>query len=253
MKYQKFLNGEIPNINEAIELSKKFDIPIHPNYTFYFNELSSLEFIEFLKIFKKINFENFSLINEGNFKRYLEIVGVPHRIKSIENKILFDEEVFLSLILNFGSDIKDYKKYINNFIDKLIILVEKNLDKKTYDLINLNSKFKFVDKGGTYIGCRMGRPEKAKPRDLFKVDGKKLKAHGIFPCGYEGGRFLNIIEAYKKFGKITSDFEIFFDEEKNYEGIYRNEGKDIFFDRYDSNKKSLELKKDYVKFKKKNY
>ena len=249
MDYENFIKGEIPTIFESIKLSKKFNIPIHPNYTFYLNELSPTEFLIFLNYFEKIDIKKFEISNKKKLKRYFELLGVPHKLDNVKNIIIFKKDIFLSLCLNIGFDILNSLIDLKKYIKKLILLISKNLDKTIYEIINLNSSFKFVDKSGTYIGCRMGRPEKAKIRDEFKVDGKKLKAHGIFPASVECGRFLNIIEAYKKFGKLTSTFEIFKNEKTQEEEIYKNRGENIYFEKYNSDLISKEEKENYVKYK----
>ncbi len=48
-------------------------------------------------------------------------------------------------------------------------------------LIKQCSKLRIMDGAGTRIGCRMGRPEKAAPREM------KPAAHAIFPLGTMGG------------------------------------------------------------------
>ena len=58
------------------------------------------------------------------------------------------------------------------------------------------------DKSGTFIGARMGRPEKAKQR---KLTGSP---QALFPVGEEGGRLRSFLQAIKG-GKIRSLFSLY--------------------------------------------
>mgnify|MGYP000229918722 CR=1 FL=1 len=53
---------------------------------------------------------------------------------------------------------------------------------KILDFLKKSSKITIRDKSGTFIGARMGRPEKSK---LRKLTGSP---HVLFPVGEEGGR-----------------------------------------------------------------
>jgi DNA polymerase II large subunit len=77
----------------------------------------------------------------------------------------------------------------------------------------LNKKFPIMDKIGTVIGARMGRPEKAKMR---KLTGSP---HVLFPVGEEGGRLRSFQTAMEK-GTIKNNFPIY-EDEKGEETIYR--------------------------------
>ena len=70
------------------------------------------------------------------------------------------------------------------------------------DIINGLSEVKIKDKSGTFIGTRMGRPEKAK---LRKLTGSP---HVLFPVGEEGGRLRSFQAAYEV-GGIAGEFPNF--------------------------------------------
>jgi len=65
-----------------------------------------------------------------------------------------------------------------------------------------SADWKLRDKSGTFIGTRMGRPEKAKQRELTG------SPHVLFPVGDEGGRLRSFQSALEK-GKVTSDFPFY--------------------------------------------
>jgi DNA polymerase II large subunit len=80
----------IPSPEEAINISRDYDIPLHPSYLDFWNNIS----LEDLSILRNILIENFSgsdqritLNYEKLIKEILEKAIIPHKIK--ENKIIF--------------------------------------------------------------------------------------------------------------------------------------------------------------------
>ena len=71
------------------------------------------------------------------------------------------------------------------------------------DIINSISEIKLRDKSGTFIGARMGRPEKAKVR---KLDGEP---HTLFPIGKEGGKMRSFQSAMES-GLVGAEFPIYY-------------------------------------------
>ena len=109
------------------------------------------------------NYLKTEMFSDSSNKRLLELIGCPHTIK--DNKIILTKLNQNILNAQFRTDIK------------------------------------FRDKFGTSIGARMGRPEKAKMRDM------KGSPNFLFPVGNEGGRLRSFNEAIKV-GHVTADFPI---------------------------------------------
>ncbi len=223
------LGGEVKdyfNVSflEAVELSKKFNIPLHPKFIFYWNEISKEQFLgllEWLKnsqINEKIIFP-YTKKDQDKFKvgkRALELLGIGHDV--IDENVILSKENSLALLANLGIEIKEgeLKEKIEDFNKKLFL---ENLEnKKTLEVINNFSEFKIKDKSGDFIGSRMGRPEKAKLRKLIG------SPNVLFSVGKEGGR-LRSIQAALEVGKIRSQFPIFYCEKCKKESIY---GKCVF-------------------------
>ncbi len=160
---------------EAIELSERYSIPLHPRYTFFWKEISKDEFTKLFDWFQRADF-----LVEEPAKRILEVLGCPHRVK--DNKVIFDEDE--ATILGYVLNSKEFRG-MNGL-----------------ECANSVSKILIRDKSGTFIGARMGRPEKAKIRKL------KGSPHGLFPVGSEGGRLRSLNEAVTK-GTVTADFPIY--------------------------------------------
>ena len=83
--------------------------------------------------------------------------------------------------------------------DNIISAVANNPGKSTIEILNGIALMTIRDRAGTFIGGRMGRPEKAKMREL------KGSPHCLFPIGDEGGVFRSFQAANEK-GIVTSHF-----------------------------------------------
>jgi len=81
------------------------------------------------------------------------------------------------------------------------------------EIINNLCKLKIKDKAGTFIGARMGRPEKAK---LRKLTGSP---NVLFPVGEEGGR-LRSFQAALDVGTVRGEFPDFYCGKCERETIY---------------------------------
>ncbi len=81
-------------------------------------------------------------------------------------------------------------------------------------IVNLMSSFMIMDKAGTFIGARMGRPEKAKERKM------KGQPNVLFPVGEQGGR-MRSVNAALQVGYIKADFPLYYCETCGKETIYR--------------------------------
>ena len=204
------------SFEKAEELSRLFEIPLHPDYIFYWTQISKGELLGLVDWIKNSRINEklilpFNKTEQEKFeagKRALELLGVNHEV-TIENVIL-DEENSKALLSNLGLDFNLEKEVlISDFIDK-----EKfDLGLPVLDIINSVSKYLIKDKAGDFIGARMGRPEKAKLRKL--VGSPNI----LFPIGSEGGR-LRSVQAACDVGKVRSTFPLFYCETCKKETIY---------------------------------
>ncbi len=192
-----------PSASDALAVSKYFDIPLHPYHTPYFSQITIIEFTELLAwlataqlVFDGTNLSRI-ILKPSPAKRHLEILGVPHLLVT-ENVVIEDDEAqILFAILRLGEE-------------GIAIPVAES----AFDAVVAFSPIRLRDKAGTFIGSRMGRPEKAKMRKL------KGSPQTLFPIGEEGGR-LRSFQAALGEGKVTSFFPLFFCPACNRETIYR--------------------------------
>ena len=220
---EKFLKNpliEKPNLDEAIAISKKYQIDLHPLYLYYWNELSASELIEFLEYLKEnliIENEKSSISNLDK-KREFEIIGIEHTIKN-ETSLQINEDNTSKMLVNIG--IIDYKSFtpkdLAKQIKKITNYAENNLSKTPVEIINECNEIGIRDKAGTYIGARMGRPEKAKMRKQFNSE---TRSHALFPVGKAGGRTKNLVDVFKKEGEVEEHFRVYVDADNGEETIY---------------------------------
>ena len=163
-----------------INLCEKLGIPWHPRYTYYWKNVSAKEAVRLSEYILKTNSDGV-LPWEGDIKEILEKLLVPHQVKG--DKIVLQKEDMLVL------------KKVSEYIEKT------NLDKEKLEEINgldlLRSLgLRIYDRYTIFIGARMGRPEKAKERQM------KPAVHVLFPMGEAGKQtrsIMRMLEKKKKF------------------------------------------------------
>jgi DNA polymerase II large subunit len=204
--------------DEAIKISEKYGIPLHPRWIYYWKEIDYPHFLALIdwlghgKLNDGVLILPYTLPEREKFskgKRALELIGCEHRI-FVENAILSENES-KALLFNLGINNR-----CNNFQAEIDRLIQKTIgknEKNTLEIVNELCTARIKDKSGTWIGTRMGRPEKAK---LRKLTGSP---HVLFPVGEEGGR-LRSVQAAVEVGNIFGDFPIYYCEQCKSETIY---------------------------------
>jgi len=214
-----------PSFEEAIKISEKLNVPIHPEYTAYWSLLSVKELKELCelifseKIIENNNFLEKLIFQIGDqkdkatrFKFLIEKIGLIHKIINNESIVVSGDEIKqLGFFLNFSNQEELNEVISKNGFDKNVILRNYN---SSLDYLNSINKIQLRDKAGTFIGARMGRPEKAKMRSMTG------KPHVMFPVGEEGGRLRCFQSALEK-GFVRSSFSNFFCVGCHKESIYR--------------------------------
>ncbi|MGH1565978.1 MAG: DNA polymerase II large subunit [Nitrosopumilus sp.] len=168
---------KIPTLNEALKISLEFQIPLYPKYLYYWDKISSDELIQLLKP-KEINDK--SIKYSIQIKKILEKLGTPHKVEN-ETIILENQEakIFYNLLFRKKPIISD-------------LSVPKLLTKSSG--IQINNKF------STSIGVRIGRPEKAAPRQM------KPPTHVLFPISDKGGPTRDLLKASRNKHFFTNIF-----------------------------------------------
>lgn len=173
----------VPTYDEAKRVSELSGIFLHPRYTPYWrgvalDQLSTL--VRYLQ-HGELTRDGEIRLDKTEEKRLLELAGIPHRV--VQNTYVLVESGYARALSDAlaGADPAAMKGATH------------------LERINSISSLPFKDKAGTFIGARMGRPEKAKMR---KMTGSP---HCLFPVGEEGGRMRSFQAALEK-GRVTADF-----------------------------------------------
>ena len=194
------------SVDDITRIAIQYDVPLHPRYTYHWKDINYEQFMSFISWYKTAGIGEDKIIlplnNEINIdigldpKRVMELLGIPHKVIAKEHIVVEGED---------ARAIAFYFRHID--------IYEFDDDKDVLNIINKMAGIKIRDKSGTFIGARMGRPEKAKIR---KLTGSPQV---LFPVGKEGGKMRNLQESLKK-GKVTSDFPLMFCDKCGKETIY---------------------------------
>jgi DNA polymerase II large subunit len=172
----------IPNASQAVHLSKKLKIPLHPFYLYRWMALTpeeALKLREWLLTKHTIKESTMILPFKLEFKSLMEKTGIPHTLSSNKKKIhLSDDSV--SILSQLGKP------------------KAKPKGKTTLDLMNSGSSVKLMDKVGFSIGARMGRPEKAEERRM------RPPVQVLFPVGRTKGTERRIEKVAESVEHITT-------------------------------------------------
>lgn len=202
-------NEKYVSIDEAIKLCREKKVPLHPRYTFHWIDINKEQFLSLVnwlktgeiserKIVLPFVYDINLQISDKDPKRVLELLGIPHRVVAKQNIVIEGEWAQALLFSLGGTSVFDFD-------------VEKCKD--VLEIVNKLSNATIRDKSGTFIGARMGRPEKAKMR---KMTGSPQV---LFPVGKEGGRLRCFQSALEK-GSVKSQFPLKFCTKCNKETIY---------------------------------
>jgi len=162
----------------AVKLSVDYGLPLHPNYTFFYKQLTK-ENLAYIKeqlnkanrVIKDDKVVGLEIDYDEKLAKIFENIILPFKIRS--SKIIIGKEAY-PLMKTFCVDCSE--DYFNNTDDVLKIL-------------SYGAGFEIKDKSGTFIGARLGRPEAAKPRKM------RGSPQGLFPLSKLGGATRSINKA----------------------------------------------------------
>ena len=167
-----------PNAIEAISISRKLNVPLHPRYTHFWERLSLEELSRFRRKLLSAQVRSsgdlpnqMTLDLDEELQSLFEKLCLPHEVAN--EKIVLRED---AAILYYCLSLQDRETQIENGGD-------------TLQAIEKLSGIKVARKAGVFVGARMGRPEKAKRREM------KPLVHCLFPVGIAGGARRDLVEA----------------------------------------------------------
>lgn len=159
-----------PSQAEAIEIAARYDVPLHPAYTYLWEDITE-EDKEYLAdvISNKGMLDGNTLFipaandDDGRLKRILEDLLVLHKTSVKEGHLAIEDP------------------------NALLRCLELNEDLRRDESLRLRTR----NRAPTRIGMRMGRPEKSKERRM------KPAPHSLFPLGEYGGKNRSLKTALK--------------------------------------------------------
>ena len=170
-------------VKEAILLSQGLQVPLHPRFTLFWSNLSSVQEVRQLKdwVSNSEVTEKEGIIEtlvgdlDQKIVAILRRLFFPHRIA--EGKLLIEGEnsFALAFSLGYGSQ----RTLEGTSADSVLKAVSRL------------SGVEIRDKAPTFVGARMGRPEKAKRREM------KPLVQVLFPVSLAGGSHRDLVEAGK--------------------------------------------------------
>ncbi|MHA1233895.1 MAG: hypothetical protein ACTSQL_02285, partial [Promethearchaeota archaeon] len=171
----------IPSAKEAINLAKKFAVPLHPKYTDYWGNISVSDLSTLREALiagyddetKKIN-----LKNRITIKEILERAFVPHELN--EDCLILDEQTTEIYETIFNLNHKE-------FVDM------KNED-NVFNYFSTISPIEIRNKAPYYMGTRMGRPEKSERKSMKGIQS-------LFPLSDKVGN-TRLVQKAIKMGRI---------------------------------------------------
>jgi DNA polymerase II large subunit len=189
--FGKEINLMQPSPQDAFEISKKYNVPLHPFYNLFWHDIKHDDVVllsKFIKEHGTVAKDSLFLSRDDEIKRIFLELGLTHRQE--DEKIIIERYMY-PLIRCCGLDIEEDKIVETERFKKLD-------EKKDEDIVDFVSKLADVvirPRSPFRIGTRMGRPEKAAARKM------RPPPHVLFPLGNYGGNQRLVRNAAEK-GKI---------------------------------------------------
>ncbi len=163
-----------PDQEKALSLSDKYQVPLHPKYTYLWHDISIEDFSSLSEYIHKNGTysDRLSFALDEKIKTILEVLLVPHIVR--EKKVVIEEPLPLMRCLGLDTSLK-----------KASIIMGANI----LDTVSKTSGITIRARAPIRIGARMGRPEKSDKREM------KPAPHVLFPIGGAGGKRRSLVDA----------------------------------------------------------
>jgi DNA polymerase II large subunit len=173
---------------EAIAISRKYGVPLHPAHTYLWHDLLLPEYESLASLVLsegRLELEKLSLSLAA--KDSLETLLVLHKVRA--GKIIIEDPLPFLLCLGLEPEGRGLKRVSAQSEEDCI-----GKEKKECSALEAASRLSGLvirARAPTRIGARMGRPEKSDKRLM------RPPPHVLFPAGEEGGKSRSIQEAAK--------------------------------------------------------
>ncbi len=154
------------DFDTAVELSLSLGIPLHPRWTYFWHDLTVNSLSELVEALKTSTFDGRALRIPltDSLREALETLCVPHRVEGGAIVVEGDDAKALqTTLLSNDVDLSAYGPH------------------EVMRAVNDLAPYEVMPKAPYFVGMRLGRPEKAKPRKM------KPPVNVLFPIGRQKG------------------------------------------------------------------
>ena len=174
-----------PTYERAKEMSRTMGVPLHPKFNLFWSDwpLDRIKLLrEHVLSTGAYDGTNLSVMREPVSKRMLEDLGALHRVRG--DRVVIDGLYSLPMLDCLGVRVDGDRLSPGPELD----------GKDTLEAISRAAGYEVRARAMTRVGTRMGRPEKAKEREMTP------KVHALFPVGKDAdsGREMNSAIAASK-------------------------------------------------------
>ncbi len=167
-----------PTVHEAIEIARGTMTPLHPRYSFFWERVT-LDELWYLRQFLR---EQLAVLDGSKL-----LVPRDQRAESIMEKLCLPHRVVGGML-----EVGEVETTTLRAVLDPEAVPSENVSKDVIETLSVLAGFPIEKKARSYVGGRMGRPEKAKERTMTP------RVHVLFPTGQLGGPRRDIVEASKK-------------------------------------------------------
>lgn len=171
-----------PSWEESLRMSREFELPLHPRFNLFWNDLSLSELYELIDSISTTGSVHDGRLELplGTSKPILEKLGVLHAVS--EGRIVVGEQSKAMLLcLGLAGDEQGIKR-----------VRQPGMFSSVLETVSAMAGIRVMPRAVTRIGARMARPEKAAERKM------KPAPHVLFPLSHDGGMQRLFSDAAKK-------------------------------------------------------
>ncbi len=175
--------GNKPDVVEALNLASFLNVPFHSSFTYLWHNISPDDFLQLRRWLLD------SEVKTDREGRVTEITGnLSEDVKRLLERLLLPHCVAEGNIRISGCDALAFAACLGWSLPHEFTPVSKTIA----EMIREFSGLVVREKAPALVGARMGRPEKAKRREMRPI------VHVLFPVGLKGGSHRNLVEAASK-------------------------------------------------------
>lgn len=167
---------KVPSVQEALQISSECGMPLHPRFLYFWDMISVKELGGLLK---PLAVDESTIRYPSEAKQTLEVLGTPHRLD--------------------GGDVV-LEGIEAAVFHRLLFQNEPEGGDSVLEILSRASGIQVRPKASCFVGVRIGRPEKAAPRQM------KPPTHILFPVGPNGGSTRDLLKAAKNENFFTNIF-----------------------------------------------